>query len=117
VTDNNINNFDKTLAEFEQNVKPEPARLAIGFTSQYEVPRGAFHLGGTRGPLHTHVLVREWSKHISEPERMEVLLHELGHFLGAVHSPAPDSVMRSILGDRIARVKDFRITFDPVNVL
>src|SRR5262249_18510429 len=52
-----------------------------------------------------------------EPERLEVLLHELGHFLGAVHSPAPDSVMRPILGDRIARVKDFRITFDPVNVL
>ena len=117
VSDNHITDFSQSLTEFEQKVKPEPARLAIGFTSQYEVPRGAFHLGGTRGPMHSHVLVREWSKQITEPERLEVMMHELGHFLGAVHSPAADSVMRPILGDRVARVKDFRIIFDPVNVL
>ncbi len=117
VSDNRISDFTKSLAEFEQKVKPEQARVAIGFTSQYEVPTGQFHLGGTRGPLHTHILIREWSQHINEPERLEVLLHELGHFLGSVHSPAPDSVMRAMLGDRQARAKDFRVGFDPVNTL
>jgi hypothetical protein len=63
------------------------------------------------------MLVREWSNRINEPERLEVLVHELGHFLGAVHSPEPDSVMRAILGDRQARANSFRIGFDPVNTL
>jgi hypothetical protein len=62
-------------------------------------------------------LVREWSNRISESEKLEVLVHELGHFLGAVHSPEPDSVMRAILGDKRARSKDFRIGFDPVNTM
>jgi hypothetical protein len=46
-----------------------------------------------------------------------VLVHELGHFLGAVHSPEQDSVMRPVLGDKQARDVGFRIGFDPVNTL
>jgi len=109
--------FEATLAEFEKQIKPAPARLAIGFTSQYEVPRGRTHLGGTRGPLRSHILLREWSAHVSERERLELLLHELGHFLGATHSPEANSVMRPVLGDRKSRRKDFAIQFDPVNTL
>ena len=75
-------------------------------------------MAGTRGPLHSHILVREWSPQMSEPERLEFLVHELGHFLGASHSPEPDSVMRPVLGDQPGRsARAFRIRFDPVNTL
>ena len=74
-------------------------------------------LGGTYGPFQSHILIREWAQHISEAERLELLIHELGHHLGAVHSPEPDSVMRPILGDRQARCAAFPIRFDPVNTL
>ena len=109
--------FEQSLVEFEREISPHPARLAIGFTSQYRVMLGRTHLGGTRGPMHSHLLVREWSNRISEAERLEVLVHELGHFLGAVHSPEKDSVMRAVLGDKQARAVGFRIGFDPVNAL
>lgn len=116
-SDDKVIDFAKTLREFELVVTPAPAQVAIGFTSQYEVPKGRAHLGGTRGPLHSHILIREWSQHISKTERLEVLVHELGHFLGAVHCGEQTSVMRPILGDRVSRAADFRIGFDPVNTL
>lgn len=116
-TNNATNDFHETLREFEQQVDPGGARVAIGFTSQYEAPRGRVHLGGTRGPLSRHVMIREWSRHVSERERLELLLHELGHFFGATHSPEPDSVMRPVLGDRQARRTGFEVRYDPVNTL
>jgi hypothetical protein len=61
--------------------------------------------------------LREWSKHVSEAERLELLVHELCHFLGAAHSPESVSVMRPILGDRQVRLKSFTIAVDPVNAL
>ncbi|MCH8922880.1 MAG: hypothetical protein IIA67_06995 [Planctomycetes bacterium] len=116
-SDDRINEFPRSLREFEQEVSPGKAQVAIGFTSQYRLPKGRTNLGGTRGPLHTHVLIREWSRHIAEPERMEVLLHEVGHLLGAVHSPEGNSVMRPVLGDRLSRAVGFRVVFDPINTL
>jgi hypothetical protein len=107
--------FGRSLAEFEKEADPAPARVAIGFSSQFKIEPGAVHLGGTRGPLHSHILLREWSKQTSENERLEVLVHELGHYLGAVHSRENDSVMRSKLGDRISRVKGFEIKYDDAN--
>jgi len=112
-----ITEFDKSLREFELRVNPAPARLAVGFTSQYSIPRGHTHLGGTRGALGSHVLIREWSQHVSTTERLEILVHELGHFLGAAHSPEPDSVMRPTLGDRRSHARSFRIGFDGLNTL
>lgn len=117
VSDNTQKNFNATLSDFERNVKPFPAELAIGFSSQYEARKGRVHLGGTRGPMRQHILLREWSRHVSETEKMELLLHELGHYLGAAHSPEPDSVMRPVLGDRKSRRKDFVVKFDPINTL
>jgi hypothetical protein len=116
-TDNATTDFFESLAEFEREVKPFPAQLAIGFTSQYQMVTGRVHLAGTRGPLNTHILVREWSQHISEPERLELLVHELGHFLGASHSPEQTSVMRPVLGNKQAVRVDFQVRFDPVNAL
>lgn len=116
-SDNSTQDFVRSLGEFEQEAELGRARLAIGFTSQYHLPQGRTHLGGTRGPLHSHLLMREWSQHFSEPERLEILLHELGHVFGSVHSPEQDSVMRPVLGDRLSRAAKFRIGFDPVNTL
>jgi hypothetical protein len=110
--------FSQALDEFRRRVDPQPGALAVGFTGRYRSPVvGQLHLGGTPGLLQTHVLVREWSATMSEPEREEVLLHELGHYLGAVHSPEPTSVMRPVLADKQAIRTRFRIGFDPVNTL
>ncbi len=116
VSDNQIHDFPKSLDEFERKVPPSD-RLTIGFTSQYTLIRGQTHLGGIHGPLARHLLVREWSQVMTEPERLEVLLHELGHFFGAAHSPEPDSVMRPSLADRKARAANFRIGLDPLNTI
>jgi len=116
-SDNKITEFEETLQEFEREVRPAPAALAIGFTSQYSVRAGRQKLGGTRAPLHPYLLVREYGPRINERERLEVLIHELGHFLGAVHSPERDSVMRPLLGDDQVNLRRFRIVFDPVNAL
>ncbi len=116
-SDNSINEFALSLREFERDAVPAPAQLAIGFTSQYKPPDGPTRLGGTRGPFRTHLLIREWPRHATEAERLEVLVHELGHYLGATHSPEADSVMRPRLADGLARRRDFPIHFDPVNAL
>jgi len=112
-----INKFSSSLSELEREVPVAPARLAIGFTSQYKQPQGTTRLGGTFGPFRSHILIREWHNHISEAERTEVLVHELGHYFGATHSLEPTSVMRPKLGDRQSRKQGFRIRFDPLNTL
>jgi hypothetical protein len=116
-SDNSTNDFITSLTEFEKEVDPFPARLAIGFTSQFSLVLGRVHMAGTRGPLHSHILVREGAPQIGEPERLEFLVHELGHFLGAAHSPEKASVMRPVLGDNQAGRTGFQIRFDPVNTL
>ena len=116
-SDDQVEDFRRSLLEFVQEVDPGKARVAIGFTSQYRITRGRTRLGGTYGPFRSHILIREWAQHVSEAERLELLIHELGHHLGAAHSPEPDSVMRPILGDRRARQLSFPIRFDPVNTL
>jgi hypothetical protein len=116
ISSNTITDFNKSLAEFEEKVKPAPARLAIGFTSQYRIVKpGTLHMGGTRGPLASHVLIREWSQHATHLERVEILVHELGHFLGAAHTTETNSVMRPSLADHQVHAKGFRIAFDAGN--
>jgi hypothetical protein len=117
VSDNALTDLQKIMREFESKVNPAPTQLAIGFTSQYTIPHGVTHLGGTRGPLHPYILVREWSQHVSKSERLEILVHEMGHYLGASHTADMDSVMRPQLGDRRSHSKSFRIGFDPLNTL
>ena len=38
------------IAEFERTAKPAPARLAIGWSGQYQTLRGEPHMGGTPAP-------------------------------------------------------------------
>ena len=116
-SDNSQTDFGKTLRDFERQVPLTSGQVAIGFTGQYRRPAGRTKLGGIRGPLHPHILIREWPRHVSERERLELLVHELGHYLGAVHSPESDSVMRPILADRQAMYRQFQVRFDPINTL
>ncbi len=116
-SDAKIRVFDQSLAEFEGKVRPFPARLAIGFTSHYDWAAGETHLGATHGALSTHILIRETVGRVSEAERLEVLVHELGHFLGASHTADRVSVMRPKLGDQQSHAKDFRVGFDAGNTL
>ncbi len=112
-----IRDFNLSLREFEQKVPATPARLVIGFTSQYDVKLSRQRLGGTRGPLRSHILIREHGPRISESERLEVLLHELGHYLGAGHSASQRSLMRPVLGDDQSNARSFQLSFDPINLL
>ncbi len=116
-SDNQAADLPALLTDFEHKVPRGESPLSIGFTSQRTPEEaGILHLGGTRVPLHPYVLLREWTP-TSEPGRLEVLLHELGHYLGSVHSPEPISVMRPKLGD--GRVLDVRfpVGYDPLNTL
>jgi len=115
--DASIQDVQKALAQFRKLADPNPAWVAIGFTSMYRDAPGRFHLGGAQGLLQSHILIRERSPKMSETERLEVLVHELGHYLGASHSPDPNSVMRPLLGDDRSALKSFQIGFDPVNTL
>ena len=116
-SDNSAREMQQLIEEFERTVKPAPARLAIGFTGQYRTLREDKHMGGIRGPFRSHILIREWGRQIADAERLEILVHELGHFLGAVHSPEHQSVMRPDISDRQARARDFHIGFDAPNTL
>ena len=107
--------FSNSLKEFEAEANPAPAELAIGFTSQYQLSRGKSNLGGTRGPIRRHIMIREGSPRIQEVERLEVLVHELAHYLGAAHCGRADSVMRPVLGDGQSRAKAFEIQLDETN--
>ena len=110
-----VRDFPTALAEFEREAQRGPAQIAIGFSSQFHLRRGRNNLGGIRGPMSPFILVRETAPNVTEPERLEVLVHELGHFFGAAHSERPDSVMRPVLADGRSRSRAFEIDFDPQN--
>lgn len=116
-SENSISEFSELLRQLETEVEVAPARLVIGFTSQKRIGTDKDKMGGMRIPLQSHILIREWSKAMSDRERIEILVHELGHFLGATHSPEESSVMRAQLVDGKSNVGKFQIRFDPVNAL
>ncbi len=116
-SDDRQTDFERSLAEFEKEVLPAPAQVAIGFSSQYMIAEGRVHMGGTRGALHSHILLKERARNVMDTERMEFLVHELGHFQGASHSPEPESVMHPVVGSGRQRRRGVRIQFDPVNTL
>jgi len=116
-SDAEITDFETGFREFISEVDPSPAVLAIGFSSQWATLSSPAPLGISAGPLSRHILVREYGRQITESERLETLLHELGHYFGAAHVPDDNSVMRPHLEKRPARERFFSIGFDPVNAL
>ena len=112
--------FDALAADFEKKVSlAKGATVAIGYTSR--AIRGAEDTTATltgcgRGPLRPHVLVRERHPR-TEAERVEILVHEVAHFLGAAHTPDPQSAMRPKLGDARAAGAKYRVGLDPLNLL
>ena len=116
-SDDRQHDFDRSMREFEREVVPAPADLAIGFSSQYKVIRGRHHVGGSRGILYPYIMLKERSPKTVDRERLELLLHELGHYLGASHSPEPQSIMRPLLTSSLQRQAGSRIQYDPVNAL
>ncbi|GAB6165722.1 hypothetical protein JCM19992_17220 [Thermostilla marina] len=116
-SDDKVQSFSDTFREFVSNVSPEPGELAIGFTSQWPADARENRLGGARGLLGTHVLLRTAGAKVTEAERLQMLLHELGHYLGAVHIRDADSLMQPVLEERRARAKEFHLGFDPLNTL
>ncbi|MGD9854308.1 MAG: hypothetical protein AB7U20_05090 [Planctomycetaceae bacterium] len=111
-----ISDFEALLFDLERKVAVEPGELAIGFSTQ--ASRSKERMGATRLPLHSHILVRERGQRtLSEPALLELLVHELGHYLGAAHSPEWSSAMRPKLGDGLAGTPGTRIGLDPLNTM
>ena len=115
-SDPRLTTLAELFGDFQRKVAVKPARLAIGFTGLVAPKKRDPARSVTPEPLHTHLLIREWSVR-GEPDRLEILLHELGHFLAACDSPDADSVMRLKVGDGRANHVAFRIGFDPLNTL
>jgi hypothetical protein len=116
-SDNKAPDLPAILTDFEKKVPRGNSRLMIGFTSQRtSETTQVLHLGGTRLPLHPYIMVREWTPP-TEPGRLEVLIHEIGHYLGSLHSPETTSVMRPKLGDGRSVSLKFPVDFDPLNTL
>ena len=92
-----------SLSEFEREVKPTPARLAIGFTSQWQIGTRPHRTWPARAARSTPTSWPARATRKSASRRsLEYLIHEMGHFLGAAHCPERDSVMRPVLGDNQA---------------
>ncbi|MGQ9771044.1 MAG: hypothetical protein ACUVQG_10865 [Thermogutta sp.] len=116
-SDAQLTEFEAGFGEFVSKVDPSPAAVAIGFSSQWSKLASPSTLGVSSGPLSRHILLREYGTQITESERVEMLLHELGHYLGAAHVPDENSIMRGHLEKRPARDRYFAIGFDPLNTL
>ena len=115
---------------FSDEIKTKPKMLALGYTLRVpkakppkkndddDVPVKPIpeYYGRNGLPWSSHILMRE-DVPGSEGERIEVLVHHLGWYVGAVTTPDNNSVMRVNLGDgRAARISHV-IRFDPLNIL
>ncbi len=109
--------FQKLFDEFRREVSPAPARLAVGFTSQWKLGHPNHIPAPYLEPLSTHLLLPTPQKNFSDQELFLLLLHQLGHYLGAVETQEPGSVMsQQFYANREKAFKE-GLRFDPVNTL
>ncbi len=107
----------RLLDDFREKVSPDPGWLAIGLAGpNYRMPEHLRPLERGREPLCGHVLVPGTTRTLTEAAQLELLVHELGHWLGAVHTREPDSIMRPPAGRQAGR-REGQSTFDPMNTL
>jgi hypothetical protein len=112
--DPRVSDFEGLVADFEKRVMASPARLAIAFGGRHSTT-GCSQATGPRGPLQSHLVISEWFPGASERNRLELLVHELGHFFGAAHSDQSESVMRPIVADGQSTARKFQLAFDADN--
>lgn len=106
------------LEEFQNRVDPAPARLAVGVTSQrLDWNSAELHQMSVLQPLSRHILIPESVENMQPDAPFEILLHALGHWLGATHSPEAASAMRpgQALPDDVP-TRRF-LTYDPISAL
>jgi hypothetical protein len=116
-TSANARDLAGQMSDFESSVPTRPAQLAIGFFSRVLAADATGRVAAPPAvPLGSHILIDEGMP-LAESQRLEVLVHELGHLLGAVHTKDAESVMRLSPGDGRSTMKGFRIGFDPLNAL
>jgi O-antigen ligase/VanZ family protein len=115
-SDRSLADFDAAWRDFASGVPGEPGKLVVGFTTR--ILRNSTCLGfpKTAGPLTSHLLIFAGPTPANERERLQNLLHALGHYLGAAHSPESDSIMRSAFGHGATDTRA-NLRFDPINAL
>lgn len=111
------NDSGKLFEEFRREASPEPARLAIGFTSQLRLTHQNQIPVLYQAPLYTHLLVPDAQKVLPENEQIVLLAHQLGHYLGAVETREKSSVMGQFFIHDRARLLKEGVGFDPPNTL
>ena len=109
--------FEKVLVDFEQTGDPAPAGWPSALPAGINGCRARSTPAARAARCIPSFSSAKLFQGVSEAERLEFLVHEMGHYLGAVHTPDINSVMRPVLGDRRARAKSFRIGFDGPNTL
>ncbi len=102
---------------FETAATPPAGVLAVGFTNRFPKPDGTEQpTGFARQPLWPYLLVRDANLR-TDPERTEAVVREVGHFLGAGHTPDPRSAMRGKPADGRPLAGRYPIGLDPLNLL
>ena len=109
--------FRRLDAQFRKMVATDPAWLAIGLCEQFRISEKTPLPHLNRKPLFTHLLLPDVQEGFSETDQLELLVHELGHFLGAAHSPENDSVMRSPIPEKDEERGRSGTDFDALNTL
>lgn len=114
-SDNAAQSVEALLADFRRKVLLEPARLAIGFSSQFRVPeKAAFHC--PVGLLESHLVLPDVQQNFSAQMQLMSLIHSFGHFLGALDVFDAPSVMNPG-AKSLEAGKSRRDYFDPLNTL
>lgn len=116
-SDDSLRDLQQGLDDFAAKVQPSEARLAIGYGSQFGGGPIGEHLGVSRGILARHILISDTGMKMGEADHLAILIHELGHYLGAVHVPSDQSVMFAKTQPDLVRDKHFQVGFDPLNAL
>ena len=107
--------FSSAVADFQRQVDPRPARLAIGLVRGLKISADEYaKAGGMVGPLGDHLLIPEIGLP-GDQLGLRLLLHALGLWLGASHCPDPDSAMRTLLSMPLPRERLGDVRFDPAN--